>query len=54
MEPLIITISRTYGSRGREIGMLLAQELGIDFYGKQELGALAKQTRDYSKVRAFN
>lgn len=51
--PLIITISRTYGSRGREIGMLLAQELGIDFYGKQELGALAKQTRDYSKVRAF-
>ena len=53
MEPLIITISRTYGSRGRDIGIQLAKELGIDFYGKQELMAIAKQTRDYSKVRAF-
>ena len=53
MEPLIITISRTYGSRGRDIGMKLAKELGIDFYGKQELMEIAKQTSDYSKVRAF-
>lgn len=53
MEPLIITISRTYGSRGRDIGMQLAKELGIGFYGKQELMALAKESRDYSKMRAF-
>ncbi len=53
MEPLIITISRTYGSRGREIGMQLAKELGLDFYGKQELMTIARQTRDYGKVRAF-
>ena len=53
MEPLIITISRTYGSRGRDIGMQLAKELGLDFYGKQELMEIARQTRDYSKVRAF-
>ena len=53
MEPLIITISRTYGSRGRDIGMQLAKELGLDFYGKQELMEIAKQSRDYSKVRAF-
>ena len=53
MEPLIITISRTYGSRGRDIGMKLAKELSIDFYGKQELMEIARQTSDYSKVRAF-
>ena len=53
MEPLIITISRTYGSRGRDIGIRLAQELGLEFYGKQELMAIAKQSRDYGKVRAF-
>lgn len=53
MDPLIITISRTYGSRGRDIGLRLAQELGLEFYGKQELMAIARQSRDYSKVRAF-
>lgn len=53
MDPLIITISRQYGSRGRDIGMLLAKELGLDFYGKQELMAIAKQGKDYAKVRAF-
>lgn len=53
MDPLIITISRTYGSRGRDIGLRLAQDLGLEFYGKQELMAIARQSRDYSKVRAF-
>ena len=52
-QPLIITISRTYGSRGRDIGIQLAKELGLDFYGKKELMAIAQKTRDYSKVRAF-
>ena len=32
MDPLIITISRTYGSRGRDIGMQLAKELGLTDY----------------------
>ena len=53
MEPLIITISRTYGSRGREIGVRLAQELGLDFYGKQELMEIARKSKDYNKVRSF-
>ena len=53
MDPLIITISRTYGSRGRDIGMRLAEELGLAFYGKKELMEIARQSRDYSKVRAF-
>lgn len=53
MEPLIITISRTYGSRGRDIGMQLAKELGLDFYGKKELMEIARKSKDYSKVRAF-
>ncbi len=53
MDPLIITISRQYGSRGRDIGMLLAKELGLDFYGKQGLMEIAKQGKDYAKVRAF-
>ena len=53
MDPLIITISRTYGSRGRDIGMQLAKELGLDFYGKQELMDIARKSKDYSKVRAF-
>ena len=53
MEPLIITISRTYGSRGRDIGIQLANELGLAFYGKQELMEIARKSKDYSKVRAF-
>ena len=53
MDPLIITISRTYGSRGRDIGIQLAKELGLDFYGKKELMEIAQKSKDYSKVRAF-
>lgn len=38
----IVTISREYGSGGREIGRRLAQELGMAFYDR-ELIALAAQ-----------
>ena len=45
---LIITISRQYGSGGREIGRMLAEELGLAFYDK-ELIALAAQKSGISK-----
>ena len=34
MKPSIITISRQYGSGGRQIGTDLAELLGIPFYDK--------------------
>ena len=34
MKNYTITIGRSFGSRGREIGELLARELGIGFYDK--------------------
>ncbi len=41
---LIITISREYGSGGKEIGELLAAELGIPFYDKEIIDMAAKNT----------
>lgn len=41
---LIITISREYGSGGREIGEKLASELGIPFYDKAIIDKAAKET----------
>ena len=32
MEKKIITISREYGSGGREIGLAAAKKLGMEFY----------------------
>lgn len=46
-ENLIITVSRQYGSGGREIGRKLAQRLGIPYYDK-ELISLAAQRSGYS------
>ena len=40
----IITISRTYGSGGREIGRLVAQKLQVDFYDKNILSLLVEKT----------
>lgn len=40
----IITISRTYGSGGREIGEKLAKELGISFYDKNLLLEMSERT----------
>ena len=36
-----ITISREYGSGGREIGEKLARRLGIPFYDKELIAMLA-------------
>ena len=40
----IITISREFGSGGREIGKKLAEQLGIDFYDKELLEIASKES----------
>ena len=40
----IITISREFGSGGREIGKRLADELGFNYYDKEIITAIAKET----------
>ncbi|MDO5132686.1 MAG: cytidylate kinase-like family protein [Eubacteriales bacterium] len=44
MGNLIITISREYGSGGREVGKKLAERLGIDFYDKEIITMMAKES----------
>lgn len=43
MRNLTITINREYGSGGSAIGRLVAQRLGIMFYGRTELDAIAHE-----------
>ena len=48
----IITIGREFGSGGRELGRRLAEELGIEYYDKEILTAIAEKTsmsEDYVK-----
>lgn len=40
----VITISREFGSGGREIGKTLAEKLGIDFYDKELLEIASKES----------
>ncbi|MCI8587341.1 MAG: cytidylate kinase-like family protein [Clostridia bacterium] len=40
----IITISREFGSGGREIGKRLADELGFRYYDKEIITAISKET----------
>ncbi|MCI6008020.1 AAA family ATPase [Oscillospiraceae bacterium LCP25S3_E10] len=40
----IVTISREFGSGGREIGIKLAKRLGIDFYDKELISLAAKES----------
>lgn len=40
----VITISREFGSGGREIGTALAERLGIDFYDKELISLAAKES----------
>lgn len=44
MKKTIITISRQYGSGGREVGERLAKELNIPFYDKELLEVAAKES----------
>ena len=41
--PLIITLSREYGSGGRYLGKLLANKLGINLYDKEFIAKIAKE-----------
>ena len=40
----IVTISRQFGSAGREIGQLLAEQLNIPYYDKNLLSRVAKES----------
>ena len=40
----IITISREFGSGGREIGKRLADQLGIGYYDREIITEIAKET----------
>lgn len=41
---IVITISREYGSGGRYVSQLLAKKLGINFYDKELIKLIAKDT----------
>lgn len=44
MDKMIITISRQYGSGGRNIGKLIANKLNVNFYDKQFIEIVAQKT----------
>ncbi|MCL2402128.1 MAG: cytidylate kinase-like family protein [Oscillospiraceae bacterium] len=44
MDNYIVTISREYGSGGRQVGELLAKELGIPFYDREILQMSAEKS----------
>ena len=44
MKRIVITLGREYGSGGRIIAQRLADELGITFYDKELIAAVAKNT----------
>ena len=43
MGKTIITISREYGSGGRQVGLTVAKKLGMEFYDKELIDAAAKE-----------
>lgn len=47
---MVVTISRQFGSRGHDIGSLLARKLGIDFYDKELLELVSKEGGISSEV----
>jgi cytidylate kinase len=44
MEPIIISIGRQFGSGGRSIGKILAEVLGFDYYDKELITLVAKES----------
>ena len=44
MKNIIITISRQYGSGGRNIGEMLSKKLNLDFYDKELIEIVAQRT----------
>ena len=47
----IITISREFGSGGRELGKRIADELGIPCYDQQIIELIAKKKKSKSSFR---
>ena len=43
-KPIVITISREYGSGGRYVGKLIAEKLGIKLYDKELIEKLSEET----------
>lgn len=41
---MIVTVSRKFGSGGREIGKRLADELGIKYYDREIIAEITEQT----------
>lgn len=41
----IITVSREFGSGGRELGKRLAEYLGYDYYDSEIISAVAKESK---------
>ncbi len=41
---IVVTISREYGSGGRYVGQLLAEQLGVPFYDKELISLSAKES----------
>ena len=52
--PIVITITREYGSGGRILGEMLAQKLGIKFYDKELIALVAQESRLPEKYIAEN
>lgn len=44
VKPMVITISREYGSGGRYVGKLLAEKLGIPCYDKEIIVDTARES----------
>lgn len=44
MKKVIVTISREFGSGGRQVGFLLAEQLGVSFYDKAVIQLAAEKT----------
>lgn len=58
MKHFVVTIGREFGSLGREAGMLLSQELGVEFYDRdlvrkaaEELGIYPYKLRELDESR---
>ena len=48
----IITISREYGSGGRQVGLTVAKKLGMEFYDKELIDAAAKEIGFHTEMIA--
>lgn len=60
MKKQVVTISREYGSGGREIGRLLAESMGVPFYDREKIDELtsgkgySKEVLDKAEMKAKN